>query len=77
MITIKRYPNRKLYDTAAGQYVTLDGLAGLIQAGNEIEVIDNKTGEDMTAVILTQVIYEQEKKEGGCRAGGIQKEKGS
>ncbi|MFK7800102.1 MAG: polyhydroxyalkanoate synthesis regulator DNA-binding domain-containing protein [Anaerolineae bacterium] len=65
MLTIKRYPNRKLYDTEARKYIRLDEIAVLIQNGNEIEVIDNVTGDDLTAVILTQIIYEQEKKSGG------------
>ncbi|MEM9775119.1 MAG: polyhydroxyalkanoate synthesis regulator DNA-binding domain-containing protein [Chloroflexota bacterium] len=65
MLTIKRYPNRKLYNTEARKYVTLDGIAALIREGVEIEVVDNATGEDLTAVILTQIIYEQEKKKGG------------
>ena len=65
MLTIKRYPNRKLYNTEARKYVTLDGIAELIRDGIEIEVVDNASGEDLTAVILTQIIYEQEKKKGG------------
>jgi polyhydroxyalkanoate synthesis repressor PhaR len=65
MVTIKRYPNRKLYDTEARQYITLDGIAMLIRAGNEVQVIDHSTGEDLTAITLTQIILEQEKKEAG------------
>lgn len=65
MLTIKRYSNRKLYDTKARKYVRLDGIAALIRSGQEIEVIDNETGEDLTTVVLTQIIYEQEKKKGG------------
>ncbi|MEM7349032.1 MAG: polyhydroxyalkanoate synthesis regulator DNA-binding domain-containing protein [Chloroflexota bacterium] len=65
MLTIKRYPNRKLYDTEARKYIRLDGIAELIRSGQEIEVIDNETGEDLTAIVLTQIIYEQEKKNGG------------
>lgn len=64
-VTIKRYSNRKLYDTEARKYVTLDGIADLIRSGAEIEVLDNTSGEDITALILTQIIYEQEKKSGG------------
>ncbi|MBI1909615.1 MAG: hypothetical protein HYS22_05545 [Deltaproteobacteria bacterium] len=60
--TIKRYQNRKLYDTAQSCYVTLDDIAGLIRAGEDIKVVDNKNGEDMTSVTLTQIIFEQEKK---------------
>lgn len=65
MLTIKRYPNRKLYDTEARKYIRLAEIAELIRTGTEIEVIDNVTGDDLTAVILTQIIYEQEKKSGG------------
>ena len=65
MVTIKRYPNRKLYDTVARKYVTLEGVAELIRSGHEIEVFENESGEDLTALILTQIIYEQEKKKGG------------
>jgi polyhydroxyalkanoate synthesis repressor PhaR len=65
MITIKRYPNRKLYDTEAKQYITLDGIADLIRRGEEVTVIDHATGEDLTALTLTQIILEQEKKQSG------------
>jgi polyhydroxyalkanoate synthesis repressor PhaR len=62
---IKRYPNRKLYDTEAKQYITLEGIAQLIRLGQDVTVIDHATGEDLTAVTLTQVIFEQEKKRSG------------
>ena len=65
MPVIKRYPNRKLYDTDAKQYITLDGIANLIRDGEEVQVVDNVTGEDLTAVTLTQIIFEQEKKQSG------------
>jgi polyhydroxyalkanoate synthesis repressor PhaR len=65
MPIIKRYPNRKLYDTTAKQYITLEGIAELIRQGEEVRVVDYATGEDLTALILTQIIFEQEKKEGG------------
>ena len=65
MITIKRYPNRKLYDTDAKQYITLAGIAQFIKEGHEVQVVDNVTGSDLTALTLTQIIYEQEKSEGG------------
>ncbi|MCU0500324.1 MAG: pesticidal protein Cry15Aa [Anaerolineae bacterium] len=65
MPVIKRYPNRKLYDTAAKQYVSLDGIAELIRSGAEVQVVDYTTGEDLTALILMQVIVEQEKKQSG------------
>lgn len=65
MPVIKRYPNRKLYDTEAKRYITLDGIAALIRKGEEVQVIDHTTEEDLTAVTLTQIIFEQEKKKGG------------
>ena len=65
MIIVKRYPNRKLYNTDAKRYVTLDQLAELIHSGDEVQILDHHTGEDLTAVTLTQIIFEQEKKQGG------------
>ncbi len=65
MLIIKRYPNRKLYDTEAKKYITLDGIADLIRDGAEVQVVDHATGEDLTAVSLTQIIFEQEKKNSG------------
>lgn len=65
MPVIKRYPNRKLYDTEAKRYITLEGIAALIREGEEVTIIDHKTDEDLTAVTLTQIIFEQEKKQGG------------
>ena len=64
-VTIKRYPNRKLYDTVSKQYITLEGIADLIRGGEEVVVVDHATGEDLTAVTLTQIIFEQEKKQTG------------
>jgi polyhydroxyalkanoate synthesis repressor PhaR len=62
---IKRYPNRKLYDTEAKRYITLDGIATLIRQGQEVSVVDHASGDDLTAVTLTQVIFEQEKRRSG------------
>ena len=56
--TIKRYANRKLYDPQASQYVTLEELEEMIRAGREIAVTDATTGEDLTAVVLAQIILE-------------------
>src|SRR5436853_1324194 len=58
---IKKYQNRKLYDTQDSCYVTLDGIAKMIREGQEIVVIDNNSKADVTGLILTQVLYEQEK----------------
>jgi len=65
MLVIKRYPNRKLYNTEDKQYITLDEIAELIRKGNEIQVTDNATGEDLTAVTLSQIIFEQQKRYSG------------
>ena len=65
MPVIKRYPNRKLYDTEAKRYITLDGIAELIRDGAEVQVVDHTTDEDLTAVTLTQIIFEQEKRNSG------------
>lgn len=71
MVIIKRYPNRKLYDTTAKKYITLDGIAELIRKGDEIQVIDHSSGEDLTALTLTQIILEQEKKQGGLLSNSL------
>jgi len=62
MRTIKRYSNRKLYDTWSGSYVTLDQIADLIRQGEEIEVLDHSTGENLTTITLMQIIFEEEKR---------------
>ncbi len=59
---IKRYQNRKLYDTQQSCYVTLDDIAKMIRANEDVTVIDNKTKNDITAATLTQIIFEAEKK---------------
>jgi polyhydroxyalkanoate synthesis repressor PhaR len=58
MQTIKKYANRKLYHTNRKQYITLDGVAALIQAGDPVQVLDNETGADITAQILTHVVLQ-------------------
>ncbi|MFN8643108.1 MAG: polyhydroxyalkanoate synthesis regulator DNA-binding domain-containing protein [Candidatus Binatia bacterium] len=62
---IKRYGNRKLYDVEASRYVTLDAIRALVQAGEDVRVLDNDTGEDLTRLTFAQIIYEAEKKTGG------------
>jgi polyhydroxyalkanoate synthesis repressor PhaR len=59
---VKRYANRKLYDTERSCYVTLDDISAMIKAGEEVRVVDNKSGEDLTSVTLAQIIFEAEKK---------------
>ncbi|HEY8431618.1 MAG TPA: polyhydroxyalkanoate synthesis regulator DNA-binding domain-containing protein [Sandaracinaceae bacterium] len=58
---IKRYANRKLYDTRESRYVTLQQIAKLVRDGEEVAIIDNTTKEDLTRVTLAQIIYEEEK----------------
>ena len=65
MIVVKRYPNRKLYNTAAKRYVSLDILADLIRQGEDVQVVDYATGDDVTVLVLAQIIAEQERKQGG------------
>lgn len=71
MVIIKRYPNRKLYNTEARQYITLEGIADLIRAGNEVQVTDHASGDDLTALTLTQIILEQEKKQVGLMSNSF------
>ena len=60
-IVIKKYGNRRLYDTAGSRYVNLDDIAGLVRQGKDVQVVDAKTGQDLTRVTLTQVIMEDAK----------------
>lgn len=60
-ILIKKYGNRRLYDTAGSRYVNLEDLASHIRAGREVKVVDAKTGRDLTRVVLTQIITEDAK----------------
>ena len=60
-VVIKKYGNRRLYDTAGSRYVNLDDLAALVRAGKDVRVVDAKTGHDLTRVTLTQIITEDAK----------------
>jgi polyhydroxyalkanoate synthesis repressor PhaR len=60
---IKRYANRKLYDTQHSRYVTLEQIAEMIREGDDVKIIDNKSKEDLTSVTLAQIIFEEEKKQ--------------
>ena len=62
---IKKYANRRLYHTGTSTYVTLDDLGRMVRQGEDFVVYDAKTGEDITRSVLTQIIFEQENKEGG------------
>lgn len=59
---IKRYDNRKLYDTEASEYVSLSDIADLVRSGDTVRVVDNATGRDLTAQTLTQIILEEGKR---------------
>src|SRR5579862_5253717 len=61
-VVVKKYANRRLYNTATSSYVTLDDLAKMIKEGGDFVVSDAKTGEDLTRSVLTQIIVEQEQK---------------
>ena len=64
-ITIKKYANRRLYNTGTSTYVTLEDLASMVKSGEDFVVYDAKTNEDITRSVMTQIIFEQENKEGG------------
>ncbi len=63
-ITIKKYANRRLYNTGTSTYVTLEDLATMVKNGEDFIVFDAKSGEDITRSVLAQIIFEQENKEG-------------
>ena len=63
-VIIKKYANRRLYNTGTSTYVTLEDLASMVKAGEDFVVYDAKTGEDITRSVLAQIIFEQENKEG-------------
>ena len=69
---IKKYANRKLYDTRTSRYITLDGIAQLVRDGHEITVVDRDNGQDLTQVTLSQIVLEEEKRGPGrlVDAGG-------
>ena len=59
--TIKRYANRKLYDTRESRYVTLEHIAAMVRAGDDVRVVDNTSQADLTTATLAQIIFEEEK----------------
>ena len=63
-VTIKKYANRRLYNTGTSTYVTLEDLAAMVKTGDDFIVFDAKTSEDITRSVLTQIIFEQENKQG-------------
>ena len=60
-VLIKRYANRKLYNTATSRYITLRGIGELLEADQEVRVVDNETGEDITSVTLSQILVDSER----------------
>ena len=62
---VKRYGNRKLYDTSESRYVTLEEIGRWVKAGEEVKILENDTGEDLTAVTFAQIILEEERKKNG------------
>ena len=68
---IKRYANRKLYDTQRSRYVTLDQIAEMIRAGEDVKIVDNNSKDDLTALTLTQILFEEEKKGGFLPLGAL------
>ncbi|KAB2918368.1 MAG: polyhydroxyalkanoate synthesis repressor PhaR [Hyphomicrobiaceae bacterium] len=64
-VVIKKYANRRLYNTETSTYVTLDDLAAMVKSGRDFVVFDAKTGDDLTHSVLTQIIVEQESRTGG------------
>lgn len=59
---IKKYANRKLYDTQASRYITLEGISQLVREGRDIQVVDRDTGRDLTPLILSQIVVGEEKR---------------
>ena len=60
-VLIKRYANRKLYNTKTSRYITLKGIADLLEGGEDVRVIDNETGEDITSITLSQILVDTER----------------
>ena len=65
VVLIKRYANRKLYNTQTSRYITLKGIGELVEEGSEVRVVDNETGEDITSVTLSQVLVDTERNNRG------------
>lgn len=71
---IKRYGNRKLYDTLGSRYITLEGIARLVRKGNDLKVIDNDSGDDLTTITFAQIILEEEKRRSSLLSIGVLRE---
>ena len=73
MRTIRRYSNRKLYDTQTSRYVTLAQIAAIIRTGDDIQVVDKDTGKDLTAATMAQIIFEETKEGQALPVPGLRK----
>ena len=67
-ILIKRYANRKLYNTESSRYITLRGISELVREGHDICVIDNESGEEITPIVLSQILVDDQKENRGAIA---------
>ncbi len=70
-VLIKRYANRKLYNTDSSRYITLKGISELIKEGREIHVVDNETGEDITPIVLSQILVDDQKQHRDDSTSGV------
>ena len=71
---VKRYTNRKLYDTQESRYVTLEEIAVMVKKGEEVQIVDNRSGKDLTDVTMAQILYEEQKKQHSQMPLGLLKE---
>src|ERR1043166_373850 len=71
---IKRYGNRKLYDTLESRYITLEEIARLVRSGSDVKVIANENGDDLTTITFAQIILEEEKRRSSLLSLGLLRE---
>lgn len=71
MRIIKRYSNRKLYDTKESRYCTLEQLAGIVRAGEDVQVLTHDGGADLTSAVLLQAMHDQQRREATYSPGGL------
>jgi polyhydroxyalkanoate synthesis repressor PhaR len=73
---IKKYANRKLYDTRTSRYITLEGISRLVREGHDIEVVDRDTGRDLTPLVLSQIVMGDEKRGGDDNGREVMQDRG-
>jgi polyhydroxyalkanoate synthesis repressor PhaR len=73
---IKKYANRKLYDTRTSRYITLEGISRLVREGHDIEVLDRDTGRDLTPLVLSQIVMGEEKRGGDDNGREVVQDRG-